>query len=132
VVRRFLDTYLRRHGATLLLTSHDMDDVAALCDRILLIDEGVLRFDGSLEALQARFGDGRRLLVRGPAEVLEPLGFTRHDARTFVRNGPADEINRALAQVLAVLPSADVTVTDPPLEAVLRRAFGRDPAPGAP
>ncbi|MCB9683294.1 MAG: ATP-binding cassette domain-containing protein [Alphaproteobacteria bacterium] len=124
IVRRFVATYNQRHGATVLLTSHDMDDVAAIAERVILIDKGVLRFDGSLDALQAAFGDGRRLVVRGPVDGLEALGFTPTGERSWQRTAHASEINALLTAVLARAPSADVTVSDPPLEDVLRRAFG--------
>jgi ABC-2 type transport system ATP-binding protein len=122
LVRTFIAEYNRRHGATVLLTSHDMDDVRALCDRILLIDKGVLRFDGTLIELARRFGRGRRLTVRTAAD-LAPLGFTTVD-RAWEATVEAAEVNRLLAAVLQRDAEADVTVADPPLEEVLRTAFG--------
>jgi ABC-2 type transport system ATP-binding protein len=122
-VRSFISAYNARHGATVLLTSHDMDDVAAIADRILLIDQGQLRFDGSLAELALRFGDGRCLTVRG-GDGLQALGFTSDDARTWHRTVHGSDVNALLQAVLERAPSADVTVTDPPLEEVLRRAFG--------
>jgi ABC-2 type transport system ATP-binding protein len=124
LVRRFIGTYNARHGATVVLTSHDMDDVAALVDRVILIDKGILRFDGTLDALSRRFGDGRRLVVRGPGEVLQPLGFEATADRRWQATVHADEVNRLLAAVLQQLPSANISVSDPPLEDVLRKAFG--------
>jgi ABC-2 type transport system ATP-binding protein len=127
LVRQFVIEYNRRYGATVMLTSHDMADVAQLARRILLIDQGVVRFDGTLEALQRRFSFGRQLLVRGPEAVLAPLGFRRveedRDGR-FVATVDAERVNGLLAEVLRQLPTADVTVADPPLEEVLRAAFG--------
>lgn len=129
IVRRFIRAYHARHGATILLTSHDMDDVRALCDRIVIIDEGVIRFDGPLDELAARFGDGRRLTVRHTDQDLSDLGLERADG-VWQRTAPPAEINRVLAGVLQRDPSADLTVSDPPLEDVLRRAFGAVRAPG--
>jgi ABC-2 type transport system ATP-binding protein len=122
LVRTFIAEYNRRHGATVLLTSHDMDDVRALCDRILLIDKGVLRFDGTLVELARRFGHGRRLTVRTTAD-LAPLGFALVE-RAWEATVEAGEVNRLLAAVLQRDAEADVTVADPPLEEVLRTAFG--------
>lgn len=128
-VRRFVLAYNREHGATVLLTSHDMEDVAHLARRILLIDHGVVRFDGSLEALQRRFGPGRRLTVRrvsAEAEGLltERFGLARVEEGVFARTLPPEEVNAVLAGVLAALPSADVSVGEPPLHEVLASAFG--------
>src|SRR5207302_3611803 len=58
-VRQFILEYNKRYRATILLTSHNMDDVAELCSRVLLINHGRLLFDGSLPQLQERFGQGK-------------------------------------------------------------------------
>jgi ABC-2 type transport system ATP-binding protein len=133
IVRGFLGAYNRAHGATIVLTSHDMGDVAALCDRVLLIDQGQLRFDGPLPELARRFGPGRRLVVRAPGVDLSAEGFTRSPAAeasadegaagSWVALDEPAAINQRLVRVLALAPTADVTVSDPPLEDVLRRAF---------
>ncbi len=127
LVRRFLAAYSARHHATVMLTSHDMGDIAALVDRVLLIDGGCIRFDGTLSALARRFGRGRRLVVRGPAEVLKPLGFEHDVGNSWHLNASPEKVNGVLGEVLAALPGAEVTVTDPPLEEVLRNAFGDRP-----
>jgi ABC-2 type transport system ATP-binding protein len=149
IVRAFLGAYNRQHRATIVLTSHDMGDVAALCERVLLIDQGELRFDGPLAELARRFGPGRRLVVRAPGLDLSAEGFSRvsaaatggaktGDAASDAPSATAGEdastgdwvvldepaaINQRLVRVLTLAPSADVTVSDPPLEDVLRRAF---------
>jgi ABC-2 type transport system ATP-binding protein len=129
-VRRFVRSWNEVHGATVVLTSHDMNDVAALADRIVIIDQGKLRFDGSIEALHARFGAGRRVVVRGPAAALVGLGFEAEGALAPDGTGrwqctvAAGDVNPLLQQVLQRLPAAEVTVADPPLEEVLTRAFG--------
>ncbi|MBT3222166.1 MAG: ATP-binding cassette domain-containing protein [Proteobacteria bacterium] len=124
-VRRFIAEYNQRYGATVMLTSHDMNDVAALCRRIILIDQGVVRFDGSLEDLSRTFGTGRQVSVRGPRDLLEKMGFAQDDDR-MVRLVPRQEVNELLGEVLRQIPSAEVTVADPPLEEVLRRAFSAE------
>jgi ABC-2 type transport system ATP-binding protein len=124
-VRRFVRAWNEQHGATVVLTSHDMNDVSALADRIVLIDLGVLRFDGSITALHARFGTGRRVVVRGEVGgALAGLDFTPDHQGGWQRTVPASRVNPLLQDVLQRLPSADVTVADPPLEEVLTRAFG--------
>jgi ABC-2 type transport system ATP-binding protein len=124
-VRRFVRTWNQQHGATVVLTSHDMNDVSALADRIVLIDLGVLRFDGSITDLHARFGTGRRVVVRGEGmEALAGLDFTTDGSGGWQRTVPAAAVNPLLQEVLRRMPSADVTVADPPLEEVLTRAFG--------
>jgi ABC-2 type transport system ATP-binding protein len=123
VVREFVKAYNERYDATVMLTSHDMHDVAAIARRILLIDEGRVRFDGSLPELSRRFGTGRRVVVQEIRPDLEAVGLQPVEGR-MVATVPAEEVNALLQAVLFRDPSAVVTVEDPPLEEVLRRAFG--------
>ncbi|MBW1879627.1 MAG: ATP-binding cassette domain-containing protein [Deltaproteobacteria bacterium] len=132
LVRKFIAEYNRRYDATVMLTSHNMSDVASIAQRIILIDKGAVRFDGSLEALSQRFGGGRRVVANGPAEILGPLGFQDVDGRC-VATVEGERVNEVLAAVLQQLPHAEVTVEDPPLEEVISRAFGtKDEDVGAP
>jgi ABC-2 type transport system ATP-binding protein len=126
LVRSFVVEYNRRYNATVMLTSHDMADVATLARRILLIDKGVVRYDGTLEGLHQQFGAGRRVRVHAELETLAPLGFSpaADEAGGAVATVPAEAVNVLLAEVLRRAPTAGVTVTDPPLEEVLRSAFG--------
>lgn len=123
-LRAFLARYRERTGATLVLTSHDMGDVGALVDRILLVDRGRLRFDGPIDGFRGRFGSGRRLVVRGVDLALGDLGFAMEGAQRWVTTVPVAEANGLLARVLQRHPSADLTVHDPPLDEVLAAAFG--------
>jgi ABC-2 type transport system ATP-binding protein len=123
VLRRFVRGWNERHGATILLTSHDMRDVAALAQRIVLIDHGQIRFDGPLSDFTRRYGSGRRLLVRAEASALAGLPFQAAPDGRMMANLPASEVNGLLAEVLRRLPEAELTVEDPPLEEVLATAF---------
>src|SRR5207248_2980687 len=83
-IRGFLTQYRERHGATVLLTSHYMQDVTALASRVLIINRGRLLYDGALDALVARIARIKRIeLVLGPppdavtAEPLAPFGTLR-------------------------------------------------------
>src|SRR2546425_11237057 len=82
-IRRFLAEYPDRHGATVLLTSHYMQDVTALATRVLIINRGRLLYDGALDALVARIARTKRLeLVLGggdgvTAETLAAFGAVK-------------------------------------------------------
>src|SRR5690242_21295696 len=76
-IRRFLLAYRDRHDATILLTSHYMQDVAALASRVLMINRGELLYDGALEALVARIARTKRL------ELVLGDGVTRADLAAF-------------------------------------------------
>ena len=127
-IRAFIRAYNERHGATVLLTSHYMDDVAALCPRIVVIDKGKLTYDGSLEELVRRVRPEKRVVLHLERAVdradLESLGrlvsFGAAEAVLQVRSELVrDTVNRALA----TLPVADLTVENAPLEEVMADLF---------
>jgi ABC-2 type transport system ATP-binding protein len=132
-LRGFLRRYNEERGATLLLTSHDMDDVRALCPRVLLIDQGALTFDGSLDALVRKIRPIKRIAVRfsGAVEAhrVDALGeVVSRDEGGATLQVDAARAGAAVAAALASLPVADLTVEDPPLEEILASLFAqRDP-----
>jgi ABC-2 type transport system ATP-binding protein len=129
-IRRFLSEYRTRHGATILLTSHYMQDVTALASRVLLINRGRLLYDGALDALVARTAPAKRLeLVLGDGvteAALRPFGHVR----SFQFPNAVLEVGRedapsVSARVLAALPVIDLSIADPPIEEVIRQAFAQ-------
>jgi len=135
-VRGFVRAYNERFGATVLLTSHYMDDVAALCPRVLVIDHGRLIYDGSLDELVRRVRPDKRVLLKlsRPVEArdLTKLGsiVSQTDAQAVLQVSQS-ELQGAVQRALAQLPVVDLTVEDPPLEEVMRELFERGVAEGA-
>jgi ABC-2 type transport system ATP-binding protein len=121
-VRSFIAEHNARTGATVLLTSHYMQDIAALTPRLLVIDKGRLRYDGSLAALAERVAPERRIRVKGSLPALEAWGFTR-DGPDMVATVPPVEVNALIARVLAEHPMVELGVESPPLEEVMSRYF---------
>jgi ABC-2 type transport system ATP-binding protein len=111
VLRDFIRAYNERFGATVLLTSHDMDDVTALCPRVIVIDHGRLTYDGDLRALVQRVRPHKQVVLRDKAG---------HEERISV---PQAELKERVARLLAERDLADLTVVDPPLEDVMRELF---------
>ena len=134
-VRTFIRTYNEAHGATVLLTSHYMDDVAALCPRVIVIDHGLLIWDGPLQDLVRRTRPEKRVLLRLARPVSRAdvdglgagLGVTvvSHDDASIVLQVPQQALNAAVSGALQRLPVSDLTVEDPPLEEVLADVFAR-------
>lgn len=126
-IQQCLKEYNLRKGATIILTSHYMRDVEALCSRVLMIVHGSLQYDGPLAGLLNRFG--RSKLVRLHFEQAVPASVGRlGDCRI---EGPLAEIRVEKAQVAQLLSSVvdlpellDLSVQDPPLEDVVAQAFG--------
>jgi ABC-2 type transport system ATP-binding protein len=132
-MRDFIRRYNEQHGATLLLTSHYMDDVAALCPRVVVIDKGQLSFDGKLEALVQRVRPEKRLTLRLSQPVeraqVEAVGqVVMHETALAVLQVAQDQVNAAVSRALASLPVSDLNVEDPPLEEVMSELFSRSRA----
>jgi ABC-2 type transport system ATP-binding protein len=124
-VRSFIAGINQRYGATVLLTSHYMQDIAALTPRLLVIDEGALRYDGALTDLARRIAPERRVTVRSVQPVLLPLGFVEDGGR-MVASVPAEAVNGLVTRVLAAVPMAELGVEETPLEEVMSRYFRQE------
>jgi len=130
IVRSFVRAYNERFGATVLLTSHYMEDVAALCPRVMVIDKGRLIYDGGLAELIRRVRPDKRMLLRFSRAVerhdLEALGtvIEHGDAEAIVQVSQS-ALQAAVARALSSLPLTDLTVEDPPLEDVMRDLFAQ-------
>jgi ABC-2 type transport system ATP-binding protein len=127
-VRDFVRAYNERHGATVMLTSHYMDDVLALCPRVVVIDRGQLIYDGDLRRLSREVRPDKRVVVRlgqpVPAAELSRFGqvVSSGDAQAVLRV-PADDVPSTVGRLLAALPVSDLTVEEPPLEEVMSELF---------
>ncbi len=127
-VRGFLREYNQRYGATVLLTSHYMADITALCQRVLVIYNGRLIYDGSLESLLNRFAPYREVTVelaqpRTKAELLAYAELRSVDGLTVRFCVPQEALTRTVARILAELDVLDLSVTDAPIEEVIGRVF---------
>ena len=138
VVRDFVRRYNERFGATVILTSHYMDDVAALCPRIVVIDQGRLRYDGALDELVRTMRPEKRIVVRFDRAVaaadLEAIGrLVEHGETKAVLQVEKGQLRAVTAAVLERCPVIDLTIEDPPLEEVMRELFAKPAAaPAAP
>jgi ABC-2 type transport system ATP-binding protein len=127
-IREFIAEYNRRHGATILLTSHYMADVTALCDRIIVIDKGKLLYDGDFRALIERVAPYKILRLQFEQSVsceqLAPFGkVDTCDGLTAVLHVPRDRAPEVAAQLLTQIKVDDVTFEDPPVEDIIRQVF---------
>jgi ABC-2 type transport system ATP-binding protein len=129
-LRRFLAEYNRRNGVTVILTSHYMADVVALCPRVILIHHGQLLYDGELRGLAERLAPFKLIRVTLRGEASEP-GYMLPEgvdlveaegARLTLRVGRA-EAPALTAHLLSTLPVADLSVEDPPIEAVIDQVY---------
>ena len=127
-VRDFLADYNRRYGATVLLTSHYMGDITALCPRVLLIHQGRLFYDGSLEGLTTRLAPQRevRLELRHLPKAEEFQGYGEleslqgHQVRLLI---PREQLTQQVGELLSRFDVLDLEVGDPPVEELIGRLF---------
>jgi ABC-2 type transport system ATP-binding protein len=129
-VRNFLKEYNQLYRATILLTSHYMADITALCERVLLIHQGKLMYDGRLDGLLENFAPYREIYVELaqelPLEKLMSYGDVQMLEGRAVRFIVQQEtMTRTVSQILADLEVIDLTVTEPPIEEVIGRVFQR-------
>jgi len=132
-IREFLKLYQERHRATILLTSHYMQDVKELCERIVVIDHGAKVFDGPFAELVSRYSDEKliRLTFERPVapNELAPFGAaTMPDETHAVIRVPRDESARRAGEMLTRLPVADVTIDEVEADEVIRQMFAASAA----
>ena len=129
-VRDFVRRLNRERGVTVILTTHDMDDIEALCTRVIVINEGRILSDGTLEDLRAHVTTERRLivdLVNEREEVSDPDAevIRREGHRVFLRFDP-DRISPAalIGRITANHAIRDLFVENPPIEEIIARLYG--------
>jgi ABC-2 type transport system ATP-binding protein len=127
-IQKCLRDYHTKRGVTMLLTSHYMRDVEALCSRVLVITHGTLVYDGPLRGLTDRFGQTKIVKLQF-ADEDAPADLARFGEITR-RQGPSIDLNVERAKVAEVLGAildgyavADISVQDPPLEQTIARVF---------
>jgi ABC-type uncharacterized transport system ATPase subunit len=126
-LRRFIADYGRAMGATIVLTSHNMVDVEALCPRVILIDRGTIVYDGELAELGRRLAPDKLLTLSLSED--HPIDLTGYgkvvndEGRQVSLQVPRASVPAVTARLLAELPIADLTVTEPPLETVMERVY---------
>ncbi|NTU84012.1 MAG: AAA family ATPase, partial [Chloroflexales bacterium] len=127
-IRAFIAEYNRRHSATVMLTSHYMADVEALCRRVIVIHHGKVLYDGPLSGLVERFAAYRQIGVtlEEPAD-LAPYGevVAVEGAKVTLRV-PKAEASRLTARLLAEQLVADLTIEEPPIDDVIEHVFAQE------
>ncbi len=128
-LRAFLKEINRRQGTTVLLTTHDLDDIEALCPRLLVINHGRILSDGTLAALRAAYGGKRFLTVdldTDDAPVLAPgVELVARQGRRLrlafdAQRTPAAQL---IANLAGQVPIRDLVLEDPPIEEVVARFY---------
>ncbi len=127
-IRRFVAEYNQVSGATVLLTSHYMADVEALCERVVVIHHGQLLFDGQLADLVRRFSPHKTIVVDLETEETDLSMYgeiVSVEGSRITLTVPKELTASTTGRLLADLPVTDLTVEDPPIEEVIERVFAQ-------
>lgn len=130
-IREFLQEYNRRTQATILLTSHYMADVTALCERIIIIHQGQLKYDGGINDLSRKIAPFKLIgvmLAESNSHNLSQYGEpvqNEEDAEKRYIQVKAEDVTKVTSRMLSELPIHDITITDPPIEDIIEQAFNQ-------
>ena len=132
IVREFLREYNTNSGTTILLTSHYMADIEALCRRVIIIDKGTLFFDGQLSEVLDRFADFKLITIQCdakkscPREGLEKFGeVVEHTDASVKLKVKRDRVIAVCKALLDELPVTDIDIQEVPIEDIVRQIFTR-------
>ncbi len=139
IVREFLREHNATHRTTILLTSHYMDDIQELCRRVIIIDHGVIFFDGLLSEVVDRFADSKLVTIQceGAADCsAEQLGaygvVVEQNPGTIQLEVKRERVIAVCKALLDQLPVTDIDIQEVPIEEVIRRIFVRNHTPASP
>jgi viologen exporter family transport system ATP-binding protein len=128
-IRQFVADYNARYDATVLLTSHYMADVEALCERVIVIHHGQILYDGRLAGLAARFAAYKTIgvaLENGQADLSGYGEIIHRDGDWVTLRVPKAETSAVTARLLAQEQVLDLNVEDPPIEDVIELVFAQE------
>ncbi|HLC95227.1 MAG TPA: ATP-binding cassette domain-containing protein, partial [Patescibacteria group bacterium] len=128
VMRDFIRDYNKEFGATIILTSHYMDDVKELCKRVIIIDHGKKLFDGVLQNIIDKYAKNKILSVVLSKETiqseLEKIGAVKsYDYPQATILVPRKEASKRAAVLLEKFSVVDINIEEPPIEAIIRDVF---------
>lgn len=128
VMRDFIAEYNRKFGATVILTSHYMEDVKRLCERVIVINQGRIVFDGRLNQIISRLAGYKMVrLVFGQEfdqrKLAEMAEVTEYNFPQAVVKVDQEKAAAVAAKILQEFPVADVTIEEPPIEAIIRSLY---------
>jgi ABC-2 type transport system ATP-binding protein len=132
IVREFLREYNATRRTTILLTSHYMADIQALCRRVIIIDKGTLFFDGQLSDVIDRFADFKLVTIQSaPGQALARDGLERfgevveHTDAEVKFKVKRDRVTQVCKRLLDELPVSDIDIQEVPIEDIVRQIFAR-------
>src|SRR5262249_16670944 len=131
-VRQFLREYNAKCRTTILLTSHYMNDIQELCQRVVIIDHGTIFFDGRLSQIVDRFADSKLVTIqcqaadnRSSADLAKYGEVVEQTPGSIQLKVKRDRVIPVCKALLDELPVSDIDIQELPIEEVIRRIFAR-------
>lgn len=127
-IREFIKAYNKRYGATVMLTSHYMDDVKEVCERIIIIDQGKVLFDGKIAKLVRQYGTHKTLSLT-LTEPARDRDFTKYGkvidivGPSVILKVPASKTSAIASELLTNFKVADIAISEPKLEDIVRKVI---------
>ncbi|MBD3280927.1 ATP-binding cassette domain-containing protein [Candidatus Dojkabacteria bacterium] len=130
-IRKFIKEYNQKYNATVILTSHYMDDVKEICDRVIIINKGRLVYDGGIAELIKKHADYKILTVITNGKILkkdvEKYGdVAKIDEHRFTLNVKRSDVSKVAGDVLKAFDVDDLDINEPKLEDIVEGIFSRD------
>jgi ABC-2 type transport system ATP-binding protein len=135
IVREFLRSYNSTQKTTILLTSHYMADIQALCRRVIIIDHGSIFFDGKLEAVLDRFADFKMVTIQTSAASTSATDLEKYGTVVERTSGTVklkvkrERVIQVCKALLDELPVTDIDIQEVPIEDIIRQLFARETPP---
>lgn len=132
-VREFL-RHLHSQGKTLLLTSHDMDDIAEVCERVIIINHGKIMYDDSMESLNKNYAHVRYARLEFSGQVPAKKELAKHGKIVNLKDSVAvigvdkSKVMEAASTIAKKYPVQDVTIEQVPLEVIISDLYNRTPS----
>lgn len=141
-IREFLKEINEKYNTTILLTTHDLTDIEALCERVIMLDEGKIIYDGALRSLKEKWGDGKDIQFQfiHPVKIEDLQGLTRDHELKWEENREdqtftvhiADDNDELISQIIAKIVAAfkvkDLKINELSTEEIIRNIYEKGTA----
>ncbi|SFA56787.1 ABC-2 type transport system ATP-binding protein [Anoxybacillus pushchinoensis] len=130
-IRQFLKEINEKYNTTILLTTHDMTDIEALCERVIMLDEGKIIYDGSLQRLKQNWGEGKQIQfqfrdVVSKEQLISLIDVTweeGEDRHSWIAHVRADDMAHVIGKIVSSYELKDIHIREVSTEEVIRNIY---------